>query len=127
MLPLALVALVLLPPAPDDPAAFVDQWHAAMKEGRRDAMLAAMAADATVFEAGGAEMGRDAYAVEHLDADIAFARATTTRVEKRDVVDLGPDAVLVLSQTAASGTFEGKAVSSAGVETMALRRDGGTW
>ena len=111
----------------DDPAAaFVDRWHAALQGDRREAVLALMTTDVTVYESGEAENSRDEYAGQHLDADMSFARATTTTIEDRRVVEMG-DAALVLSRTATAGAFEGKPISSRGVETMVLQRVDGGW
>ena len=116
--------LLLSAVAADHPAAaFVDRWHAALRGNDRAAVLDLMTKDVTIFESGEAENSRDEYAVHHLDADMKFARASSTTLENRQVVEMG-DAVVVLSRTATAGTFEGKPVSSKGVETMVLRKSG---
>lgn len=70
--------------AANHPAAdVVDSWQAALKDGRREAVLEMLAPDAIVYESGGAENSRDEYASHHLDADIGFARATKTTTEGR--------------------------------------------
>ncbi len=107
-------------------AAFVDEWHAALQGDRREAVLNLMTTDVTIYESGDAENSRDEYAEDHLDADMSFARATTTTIEDRRVIDLG-EAALVLSRTATAGAFEGKPVSSKGVETMVLRKVDSGW
>ncbi len=127
MTPLVWTAfLVANAAAAEPPAAFVNRWHAALKSDNREAVLELMTPDAAVFESGGAESSRDEYAAHHLGADMAFARSTVTTTEDRRVVDMG-EAALVLSRTATSGTFEGKPVSSKGVETMVVRRVDGGW
>lgn len=89
-------------------------------------MLSLTTTDVTIYESGDAENSRDEYAEHHLDADMSFARATTTTIEDRRIVDLGETA-LVLSRTATTGSFEGKPVPSKGVETMVLRKVDGAW
>ena len=123
---LSAVFLIASAVADHPAAAFVDGWHAALRGDRREAVLELMATDVTVYESGEAENNRDEYAGHHLDADMSFARATTTTIEDRRVVEMG-QAALVLSRTATAGAFEGKPVSSRGVETMVLRRVDGEW
>ena len=120
-------AFLITGAALDHPAArLVEEWQSALKGGRRQAVLSLMTADVTIYESGDAENSRDEYAEHHLDADMSFARSTTTTVEDRRVVDMGETA-LVLSRTATAGSFEGKPVSSKGVETMVLRKVDGAW
>lgn len=127
MIALLFAASLLSSPAPaETPAALVSRFHDALKGGRRQAVLDLMTPDAVVFESGGAENTRDEYANHHLEPDMAFARSTVTTVEDRRVVEMG-DVALVLSHTATSGAFEGKPVSSKGVETMVVRRVDGGW
>lgn len=127
MTPLVWTAFLLAGAAPAEPAAaFVSRFHDALKGDRREAVLELMAADAVVFESGGAESSRDEYAAQHLEPDMAFACSTVTTIEDQRVVEMG-EAALVLSRTATSGTFEGKPVSSKGVETMVVRRVDGGW
>jgi uncharacterized protein (TIGR02246 family) len=124
---IALFLLMATPAATAKPAEFVDAWHAALRGSDREVVLGLMLPEVVVFESGGAEKTRDEYASHHLDADMAFARATATKVESRRVVELGPDAALVLSHTSTTGTFQGKPADSRGVETMVLRRANNEW
>ena len=120
-------AFLLIGAVSDHPAAAaVDKWQAALKGGDREAVLRLMTTDVTIYESGEAENSRAEYAEHHLDADMSFAAATTTTIEDRRVVDMGETA-LVLSRTATAGSFEGKPVSSKGVETMVLRKVDGAW
>lgn len=124
---LIFAALLITSAALDHPAAqVVDEWQAALKSGRREAVLSLMTRDVLIYESGDAENSRDEYAEHHLDADMSFAGATTTTIEDRRVVDMG-EMALVLSRTATAGSFEGKPVSSKGVETMVLRKVDGAW
>jgi uncharacterized protein (TIGR02246 family) len=120
-------AFLLIGAVSDHPAAaLVDEWQAALKGGHREAVLSLMSTDVTIYESGEAENSREEYAEHHLDADMSFAAATTTTIEDRRVVDMG-DTALVLSRTATAGSFEGKPVSSRGVETMVVRNVDGAW
>lgn len=104
------IALIIASVAADHPAAvFVDGWHAALRGERREAVLELMTPDVTVYESGMAENSRQEYDRQHLDADMSFARSTTTTVEDRRVVNWS-DAAVVLSRTVTSGAFEGQPV-----------------
>jgi uncharacterized protein (TIGR02246 family) len=120
------VLLAAAQPGLELPAAMVDRWHAALQEGRRETVLELMTPEAVIFESGEAESTRDEYAARHLDADMAFSRTTTMRVDSRQVVEL-TDAAVVLSRTTTTGTYEGKPVNSRGVETMVLRQIDSGW
>lgn len=112
--------------SPATPEAAVDAFFAALKAGDRQAALARLAPEVVIFEQGGAEMSREEYAGHHLDADMKYLAAIETRVLDRRA---GGDAehAWVLTRSETSGTVEGKAVSSRGVETMVLERRSDGW
>ena len=113
-------------PASGSPAAAVDAFHAALAGGDRQAALTALAPEVVIFESGGAEMSRDEYAAHHLDADMQFSRAVSTKIVDRESHPAG-EAAWVLSRTHTKGSFRGREIDANGVETMVLRRDGGQW
>jgi ketosteroid isomerase-like protein len=110
----------------DDPAATVDAFHAALAAGDRDAALALLAEDLTVFESGFAERSREEYAGQHLGADMEFSAATEREVVSRANGEAG-DAAWVLTETRTTGTFRDREISSLGLETMVLRRIESSW
>jgi ketosteroid isomerase-like protein len=109
-----------------DSAATVDALHAALGAGDRDAALALLAEDLTVFESGWAERTREEYAAHHLGADMEFSAATEREVVSQTSVEAG-EAAWVLTETRTTGTFRDRAVSSLGLETMVLRRTEDGW
>jgi len=125
---LAILLFGLAAPAlsADDPAATVDAFHAALTAGDRDAALALLAEDLTVFESGFAERTREEYAGHHLGADMEFSAATERQVLARASGEAG-DAAWVLTETRTSGTFRDREISSLGLETMVLHRAEGGW
>lgn len=117
---------VATPATPSTPEAAVDAFFAALKAGNRQAALALLAPEVVIFEQGGAEMSRDEYAGHHLEGDMKYLAAIETRVLDRRT---GGDAehAWVLTRSETSGTVEGKAVSSRGVETMVLEKRSDGW
>lgn len=106
--------------------AVVDGFHAALKSGAGDAVLAFLAEDVVVLEGGGAERSRDEYAHHHLAADMAFAAATTTEVTRRAAWVEG-DLAWVVTEGRTTGEFNGRAVNSVTAETIILHRGPEGW
>ena len=97
----------------DEPSAIVNSFHEALASG-------------VIFEQGGAEMSRDEYASEHLDADIEFSRATSSKaIDQRAQVQGKSAWMLTISET--FGSFRGKDVSSRNAETMVLAKTARGW
>ncbi|HVT58912.1 MAG TPA: nuclear transport factor 2 family protein [Thermoanaerobaculia bacterium] len=108
------------------PTQVVAAFHAALAGGDRNAALSLLAPEVVIFEAGGAEVSREEYALHHLDADLELSRATRERlVEQRTGGEGG--VAWVLSRTATSGNFRGQPVSSNVTETAILRRTATGW
>ena len=110
----------------DEPSAIVRSFHEALASSDRAGALALLDPDAVIFEQGGAEMSRDEYIAQHLDADIEFSRETRSKVIGQRVHARGKSAwVITISET--SGKFRGKEVSSRNAETMVLERKSAGW
>ncbi len=106
--------------------AIVDAFHAALRSGAADAVLAFLAEDVMVLEEGGAERSREEYAGHHLPADMAFAAATTAEVTRRAAWVEG-DVAWVLSEGRTTGTFNDRPINSLTAETMILHRSADGW
>lgn len=105
--------------------ATLERFHRALAAGDRAGALALLAPDALIVESGEVQT-RDEYAAHHLPADIAFARAIpgerqVVRAEQRG------DAVWVTATSSTRGTFNGRAVDSAGAELAVLVRTPTGW
>jgi ketosteroid isomerase-like protein len=115
--------------APDSMAVVraVESFRGALARGDSAAALALLAPDVIVLESGDVERLAD-YRAHHLGADIAFARAVTARHVLVRVTIEGNTA-WVTSTSVTRGTFEGRAVNSAGAELIVLSREGpnGPW
>lgn len=110
----------------DQAAATVDSFHAALRRGDTLSALFLIADDALIFEDGRAERKAE-YAARHLAADSAFSKAVAREmIERRG--DATPDGLAwIATQSRARGRYRGTRVDQVGVETMVLRRVGGTW
>ena len=106
-------------------AAVVQQFHAHLAKGDSSAALALLAEDVVVLEAGGVET-REQYRADHLSADIRFVQAIPgTRGPLRVV--LAGDVAWAFGSSEAVGTFDGRAINSAGAELMVLSRTPAGW
>ena len=107
-------------------AAVVDAFHAALRRGDTAAALELMAADALIYEEGGAERSRDEYAAHHLASDAAFAAAVTSARSHRVGRAVGGVA-WIASESRTTGRFRDRDVDRLSAETMVLRQQGGRW
>lgn len=103
----------------------VRQFHAALAAGDSLGALGVLADDAVVLEAGGVE-SRGEYRSHHLAADIEYARAVPSTLGSISVRREGTTA-WAISTTTTVGTFQGRAVNSAGAELMVLSLTSSGW
>jgi ketosteroid isomerase-like protein len=103
----------------------VQQFHASLMKGDSAAALALLADDAVVLEAGGVE-SRDEYRAHHLPADIRFVQAIPGTRGPVHVTVAG-DVAWATCVTESVGTFDGRAINSAGAELMVLSRTASGW
>ena len=121
-----LVASTLAQAEDAGPLATVEAFHAALGRGDRDAALNLLSEKVQVYEQGHVEQSRAAYASEHLDADIDYAKAVKSDVSEV-TVEAGSQIALVARQSRSHGKFRDKDVDSFGLETMVLQRIDGAW
>lgn len=129
--PSAMAQGVVTGPAHADEAtlpvvAIVDSFHAALRSGNPDAVLALLTEDVMVLEEGGAERSRDEYAGHHLPSDMTFAAATEAEMARRAAWIEG-DIAWVLTEGRTSGQFNGRAINRRTAETMILQRHADGW
>jgi ketosteroid isomerase-like protein len=103
----------------------VERYHAALESGDSATALALLAPDASILESGGIET-RSEYRSHHLSGDIAFARAVKSR-RNPIAVTLSGNTAWATSTSTVVGSFKGKAINSAGAETMILTKEGEGW
>lgn len=101
-------------------AATVNRFRSALAAGDTVAALELLAPDATILESGDEE-SRTTYAAHHLAEDIAFARTVPAERGPLKVIVVG-DVAWVSSLSTSRGTFNGRAVNSAGAELIVLSR-----
>ena len=106
-------------------AAAVTSFHAALAAGDSSAALALLSPDVRVLEAGGVET-LEHYRADHLQADIAYARAVPSRRGAIEVRIVG-DVAWSVSTSESQGTYRDRAINSAGAELMVLTRTAAGW
>jgi len=105
--------------------ATVRSFHQALRSGNVSAVQPLLAADAVVLESGQQE-SRDEYLNHHLAADIEFAKAVPSQVQRMET-SISGDTAWVRSTSVSSGMFRNKPVKLAGAELMVLTRKGAAW
>jgi ketosteroid isomerase-like protein len=126
------VALIVAPIKAQTPSAatadvqkVVDAFHAALKAGDTAGVMARLAPDVLLLEAGGIET-RAEYESKHLPADVEFEKAVTTSFKPYRVTVMG-DAAWAVNTNEYKGTFRDRPIDSVGVELMVLSRDAAGW
>lgn len=108
------------------PAAVVDAFAGALKKGDAAAVERLLAPDVVIAESGGAERSFAEYRSHHMPADMEYMKAVETTVKDRRVFD-GEDMATVVTASQSRGTFRGRSLHSAVMETMVLTRTDGEW
>ncbi len=124
----AILCLIQGPPAagqtPRTPAEAVDAFHAALSADDVSAALSLLARDVVVYEYGVVDPTLEAYAFQHLPADIMMAERTSWTLQTRQVGGTG-DLHYVLSTYRVTGISEdGAPLDYITMETIVLRRTG---
>lgn len=98
----------------------VDRFHNALATGDSTTVLALLAPDVIILEAGGVET-RDEYRSHHLPGDIAFARAVPgeRKIVRVSIVDR---VAWVSSTSVARGTYRDRPIDSIGAELVVLTK-----
>jgi len=126
LLSFLVVSAVAAAQVKDEPSAIVRSFHEALASGDRAGVLAVLDPKVVIFEQGEAEMSQNEYVSQHLDADIEFSRATSSKVVDQRTQARGKSAwVLTISET--TGSFQGKDIASRNAETMVLEKTPGGW
>lgn len=112
--------------AADSPEAVVKSFHQALESGDKAAALGFLSDHVKIFEQGHVEKSREEYAAHHLDSDIEFSKAVKS-VRSGTEVSIEGGLAYIVSQSETQGTFQGKPINSAGLETMVLRKIDGAW
>lgn len=108
------------------PADTVQAFHDAMKRADREAVLALMTPEATVYEMGYVDADREVYSGPHLKADMALAVKVQREVLNSRSGRHGNQA-WVLNEYRVTGRYRGKDIDSLGTETMLLEKRAEGW
>ncbi len=106
-------------------AAVAAAFHSKLTAGDSIGVMALLAPDAMILEAGGLET-RHEYQDHHLPGDIAYAAAVPSVRTVRHVSVRG-DMAWIASTSVTTGTFKERAINSSGAELMVLTRRGKEW
>jgi ketosteroid isomerase-like protein len=106
-------------------AAAVERYHKALSLGDSTAALALLSPAAVIAESGRIETLRE-YRSQHLQADVAFARAVKS-IRSPVLVNVRGDVAWTIASSTTRGTYRGKRMNSAGAELMVLTRAPGGW
>lgn len=109
----------------DSAARTVEAFHAALSAGDSAAALRLLADDVVILESGSRESLAE-YRAHHLPGDLRFARAVPSKRAPVQVTVVG-DVAWAVGTSETSGTLEGRAINSLGVELMVLTRTGAGW
>ena len=102
------------------------QFRAALKAGDATGAAAFLSDQVKIYEGGYVESSKSEYQNHHLEAHIAFAKATDYAVLKRDISIWGDTAVST-TESKTTGEYRGRTINSLGTETMVMRRVQGQW
>jgi ketosteroid isomerase-like protein len=106
-------------------ASVVREFHVALEAGDAQAVARLLAPDAVILESGERETRRE-YLEHHLQEDIKFAQAVSTRHGKIDVSVSG-EVAWASSNSATQGTYQSRHVSLVGAELMVLSKTAAGW
>jgi len=115
-----------LPKAAAEAARAVDGFHAALRAGDTRAALGFLSDTALIYEAGGAERSKAAYASEHLAADAAF-EASATEMPLRRTGGASGDLAWIATEGRVQAKTGEKLTDRLTTETAILRRTPAGW
>jgi mono/diheme cytochrome c family protein len=113
------------PKAAADAEAVAEAFHAALKQGNRQAALALLAPEVTISE-GGQTQTREQYASGHLAEDIGFLKAAQIKPVSMDSMPMGETA-MVGSRSEIRASHDGKPVALLSTEMLTLRKAPSGW
>ncbi len=110
----------------DDPVSTVNQFRGAMQDGHVARVLAVLAPDVLIYEAGEQQASRDEYAAHHLKADLAFlAKVYVDTLGQTSRVD-GNSAWVMPRSRLVSREADPRPPATV-TETVVLRRSAADW
>lgn len=104
----------------------VQDFHRALREGDRNAVLEALADAVVIFEGGSVERSAQEYAGHHLPADITFLQQMNITQQELQVREKG-NLAFAYGRSRLQGDYKGKLLDLQSMETLVLQRIGGDW
>lgn len=111
---------------PATPRLVVEAFETALRSKDAKTARALLADDVIIAENGGVERSAAQYAGHHMISDMAFTSAVDITVKQRNEF-VGDVTSAVVSQSQVHGSFEGKTIHSAMMETILLSRVDDRW
>ncbi len=100
-------------------------FHAALKRGDRQAVMALLAPEVSIHE-GGETQTRSVYAASHLGHDIAFLKEADVRPVEMGSMPMG-DTAMVGSRSQVRTVHHAEQVAMLSSEMLTLKKSGNTW
>ena len=123
---LTILVLLNAPIYAAGPQDTVTSFHAALAAGDKIKANELLSPEVTIFESGFVERSRAEYASHHLTEDIAFAKASKSKVLKHSE-KIDNNLAVIWEESETTGNFEGKDVHLFGTETALLEKKGERW
>ena len=107
-------------------AKVVRSFHAALKQGDKNAARELLADDIIIFEGGGVERSADEYANHHMLSDMKYLLAVESELLEHQVFIVG-DMAYSVARSKIQGNYKGKAINYSGSESMVLKNTDAGW
>ena len=109
-----------------DAGIIAKQFHKALSEANAETVMSLLADDVLILEGGRIERSADEYRAHHLQADMQFSSAVSTKTIEHHVRVHGNTAVSI-SRSHTSGNYKGRDIDRTGNETLFLTLINGQW
>ena len=110
----------------DGPTSAIINFHAALKSGDEQTVMATLAPEVLIFESGGAERSRAEYASHHMNSDMAFLNQMERDVIEQETSLIGNSAWIV-TESRLHGRHKEKDFDLVSIETAVLKRGVNGW
>lgn len=110
----------------DGPVFALNTFHAAINNGDRQTVMAALSPDVLIFESGGAERSRAEYASHHMKSDMAFLAQMGHEGISQAASEQG-DTAWIVTESRIYGRYKEKDIDIVSTETAVLKRGADGW
>jgi ketosteroid isomerase-like protein len=108
------------------PAKVVREFHAALKNNKKSAVLKHLDESVLIYEGGGVERSSKEYASHHLMSDLAFmSKMKVNMIEHQ--VEIHGDVAISSSRSEIEGDYKDKKIKKTSMETLVLKKNNSKW